>query len=98
MQKYPKAHALRKKNFAEFNLIVSFTSKQLNQRPMKKSILVLFLLVLSITAQAQFRLVTNPPLQGGNGSAGVTFNLRSNISIYVDTIWVALYGTGPCTI
>ena len=65
---------------------------------MKKSILVLFLLVLSITAQAQFRLVTNPPLQGGNGSAGVTFNLRSNISIYVDTIWVALYGTGPYTV
>jgi hypothetical protein len=65
---------------------------------MKKLTFLLFLIVISTTAHAQFRLLTHPPLQGGNGSAGVTFNIRTNVSVFIDTVWVPLYGTGPYTV
>jgi len=47
---------------------------------------------------AQFRLMSSPPLNGGNGLSAVTFNIEAHASIFVDTLWVPLYGTGPFTV
>lgn len=62
---------------------------------MKKALLVLCLLVMSFSGQAQLNLVTSPPLTGANGagSGGITFNVRANGAILIDSIFVALSGT-----
>jgi len=53
-----------------------------------KSFLMLFLLLFSINGVAQFRLNTVPPLNGGNGAQGITFNLATTQNILVDSIYV----------
>ncbi|MDP2189312.1 MAG: T9SS type A sorting domain-containing protein [Sphingobacteriaceae bacterium] len=62
---------------------------------MKKLLLVLCMLFVAISGHAQLNLFTSPPLTGGNGagSGGITFNLRANSAILVDSIFVALSGT-----
>jgi hypothetical protein len=62
---------------------------------MKKALLVFCLLILSFSGQAQLNLFTSPPLTGGNGagSGGITFNVRANGAILIDSIFVALSGT-----
>lgn len=42
---------------------------------------------------AQISLFTSPPLNGGNGAGGITFNIRAHSSVFIDTIYLALYGT-----
>lgn len=56
-------------------------------------ILLLFTIGLFQFAIGQNSVFTNPPLAGGNGSAGVTFNLRTSTTILLDSIYTALYGT-----
>lgn len=62
---------------------------------MKKLLLALCLLFVSFSGQAQLNLFTSPPLTGGNGagSGGITFNVRANGAILIDSIFVALSGT-----
>lgn len=42
-------------------------------------------------SKAQY-LTTTPPLAGGNGSGGITFNLTANSTVFVDTVWCVLTG------
>jgi hypothetical protein len=60
---------------------------------MKKSLLVLFVFLMTVTAHAQFRLFNSPPLSTNNGLSAVTFNLKANSSLFIDTFFVPLYGT-----
>lgn len=62
---------------------------------MKKLLLVLCILFMSLSGHAQLNLFTSPPLTGGNGagSGGITFNVRANGAILIDSIFVALSGT-----
>lgn len=55
-----------------------------------KNLTFLIFAFLTIGVNAQ-RLFTNST--GGNGAAGITFNLRSNTSIILDTVWNPFYGT-----
>lgn len=55
--------------------------------------LLTFLTLFSIAASAQFRLNTVPPLNGGNSSAGVSFNISANQTIILDSMFCTL-GTG----
>ena len=55
---------------------------------------ILFLLLLSIQGVAQFQLNTVPPLNGGNGSQGITFGLRTNQVIVLDTIFNSFSSVG----
>lgn len=55
---------------------------------------ILFLLLLSIHGVAQFQLNTVPPLNGGNGSQGITFGLRTNQVIVLDTIFNSFSSVG----
>ncbi|NBU72272.1 MAG: hypothetical protein EBS53_12645, partial [Bacteroidetes bacterium] len=60
---------------------------------MKKSLLLLFVFLMTVTAHAQFRLFNSPPLSTNNGSSGASFNMRANSSVFIDTFFVPLYGT-----
>ncbi|MFN3530711.1 MAG: hypothetical protein ACK417_12375, partial [Bacteroidia bacterium] len=57
-----------------------------------------FVVLLLTQASAQFSLFTSPPLNGGNGSNGVTFNIEASSSVFVDTIYVAAYGSAAANI
>ena len=59
---------------------------------------VLFLVIGTNSAYSQFRLMNSPPLNGGNGLSAVTFNIEAHASIFLDTMWVPLYGTGPFSV
>lgn len=61
---------------------------------MKRLLSILFVLAISLsqTAQGQLSLVTSPPLAGGNGAGGSTFNVRANVSLFIDTVYVPLTG------
>jgi hypothetical protein len=61
----------------------------------KFTLLVAGLLMLFYSSNAQLALYTTPPLTGGNGagSGGITFNVKANSAILIDSIFVALYGT-----
>lgn len=61
---------------------------------MKKILLFLALLFTTVVSNAQLNLFTSPPLTGANGagSGGITFNIRANVAIEIDSIFVALYG------
>ncbi|GEM_PF-1140458 len=66
------------------------------QIPFMKNYLRLLIVVLFLftgNASGQLSLFTSPPLLGGNGAGGTTFNLRAISSVFLDTIWVPLYGT-----
>lgn len=55
---------------------------------------VLTFVLIGLTSFAQSNtVVTTPPLNGGNGSKGVTFNLETNTPINVTEIASALYGS-----
>jgi len=64
---------------------------------MKKNLLLWVVVLLGITfpATAQNDLYTSPPLTGGNGAGGggITFNLKSNTSVFLDSIFIALSGS-----
>lgn len=62
---------------------------------MRKVLLLLTAIVLFFSGgvSAQISVYTSPPLAGGNGAGGITFNVRANSSVFIDTIYVALYGT-----
>jgi len=64
---------------------------------MKKHLLLWMVALFGIVypVAAQNDLFTSPPLTGGNGagSGGITFNLRSNTSVFLDSVFVALSGT-----
>jgi hypothetical protein len=62
---------------------------------MRKVLLVLTAVILLFSGglSAQISVYTSPPLAGGNGAGGITFNVRANSSVFIDTIYVALYGT-----
>lgn len=66
---------------------------------MVKRLLSFMLLTLALIGKvnAQY-LSTVPPLAGGNGSGGVTFNLSANASVIIDTIWCQFGGTGTVDI
>ena len=62
---------------------------------MKKLNLLLTLMFATFFAGfAQFQLNTVPPLNGGNGNAGVTFGLSSNQTILIDTIFCTFNTAG----
>ncbi|MFN3530052.1 MAG: T9SS type A sorting domain-containing protein [Bacteroidia bacterium] len=67
---------------------------------MKKIILstLLFAVMMISQSSAQLSVFTSPPLNGGNGSNGVTFNIEATSSVFVDTIYVAAYGSAAATI
>ena len=50
---------------------------------------LVFILSTNLNAQ-QFQLNTVPPLNGGSGTDGVTFNVTANQNIRIDTIFVSL--------
>lgn len=62
-----------------------------------KKIFLLSVLIFGFLqySNGQNSVFTSPPLLGGNGggSGGITFNLRANSTILLDSIYVALYGT-----
>ena len=66
---------------------------------MKRLLLISTLLLLAVFSKGQVSLFTHPPLNGGNGLAGgtapvgVTFNVRAFSSLFIDTIYIATYGT-----
>ena len=43
---------------------------------------------------AQNQLNTVPPLNGGNGNAGITFNISADRGVIIDTIYCTFTGTG----
>jgi hypothetical protein len=53
-----------------------------------KALMLALMTLFSIAASAQFSLNTVPPLNGGNGSNGVTFNLTAGQTILLDSILV----------
>ena len=54
---------------------------------MRKILLFCTLLfAITVSSQAQFVLSTVPPLAGGNGSGGCTFNLTANRTIILDSL------------
>ena len=57
-----------------------------------KKLFFLLLLGLGVLQGFSQSLFTFPPLTGNNGSAGVTFNLKANRPIILDTIYVGLSG------
>ena len=62
---------------------------------MKKFNLFLTLMLFSVFASfGQFTITTVPPLNGGNGNAGIAFGLTSTQSILIDTIFCTFTGTG----
>ena len=68
----------------------------MNPRLIKSGIsmgIALVLLGICQPMMAQMRLMSSPPLNGGNGLSAVTFNLQAYASVFVDTVWVPLYGT-----
>ena len=66
---------------------------------MRKLYLVLSLFVgFTLTAYSQFQLNTVPPLNGGNGNAGVTFGIRSVQTVILDSIYCTFNNTGSTDI
>jgi len=65
---------------------------------MKKLLFAFFAVVLLLSGRVQAQsntVVTVPPLAGGNGASGVTFNVSvSNTPVIIDTILCAFYGAG----
>ncbi len=53
-----------------------------------KFLMLALIILLSTSASAQFALNTVPPLNGGNGSAGVTFNITAGQTMLLDSILV----------
>lgn len=60
---------------------------------------LLMLAFLSITGFSfgQFSVTTSPPLNGGNGSAGVSFNVTANNAITITDFANTFYGSGTGT-
>lgn len=85
----------RRSSFKQLKEIIPLT---FNYEIMKK----VLLLVLAVCQAMLFNLnaqtntvVTVPPLAGGNGAGGVTFNLSvSSAPVVIDTILCAFYGPG----
>jgi len=59
-----------------------------------KSSILAMLFGISSFGYAQFQLNTVPPLNGGNGSQGITFGLTSNQTIILDTIFNSFSSAG----
>ena len=64
---------------------------------MKKITLVFGLILFCIASNAQY-ITTVPPLTGGNGSGGITFNLSPKVGLYVDTVWCQFSGSGTASV
>jgi len=54
-------------------------------------------LVLTTYSFGQFSVTTSPPLNGGNGSAGVSFNVTANNAITITDFANTFYGSGTGT-
>src|SRR5690554_996211 len=62
---------------------------------MKKVNLLLSLIMFAaLSSFGQFQLNTVPPLNGGNGSGGITFNLTAHQTIIVDTLFASFSSAG----
>lgn len=55
------------------------------------------MMALSMHGIGQDQVSTNPPLVANNGSAGITFNVSSNVPVVIDTLWCSFYGATPLT-
>ncbi len=64
---------------------------------MKKLFLVFTLFFVFFSSKGQY-LTTVPPLTGGNGAGGITFNLSPKVGLYVDTVWCQFSGSGTASI
>src|SRR5690348_17263008 len=64
-----------------------------------KTLFVCAFALLAYTAKAQITYVnTVPPLSGGNGQSGITFNLHAFNDIDVKEIWVSFGSTSSQTV
>jgi len=64
---------------------------------MKKLFLVFTLFFVFFASNGQY-LSTVPPLTGGNGAGGITFNLSPKVGLYVDTVWCQFSGSGAASV
>jgi hypothetical protein len=60
-------------------------------------LLMLAFLSISGFSFSQFSVTTSPPLNGGNGSAGVSFNVTANNAITITDFANTFYGSGTGT-
>ena len=61
-------------------------------------LLILALTFTFFTYSQSFTVSTVPPLNGGNGSTGVTFNVSTNKNITITGLDCSFYGNGTVTI
>src|SRR5690554_690635 len=52
------------------------------------------ILFFSLSGFAQFQINTVPPLNGGSGSAGITFNVTAHNDLTIDTLFASFSSTG----